>query len=266
MTPVKRAGGEPGRPGSHGRDLGPGPGRRARRLGPAGALVLALWALAAGPVAGASPQPGAETFDVYRPGVFSTQATWTWCTAASVQIMRNIVLAGSDHGSAAQGRYFAFMRASNRYQYVQQRGVDPQGFLAGLRRFVDPGYALVASPTFDSAVRSAVTRLRVSGEPVALIVAAGRHAWVLTGFTATVAPALTTDFAVVSLRIVGPLYGRQSIGGYDAPPDTSISFAALRAFLLPYRFHFAPTPWTGSFVTFQPMPIATQGAAGRRVL
>ena len=266
MTPVTRAGEEPGRAGSHGRDLGPGPGRHARRLGPAGALVLALWALAAGPVAGASPQAGAETFDVYRPGVFSTQATWTWCTAASVQIMRNIVLAGADHGSAAQGRYFTFMRASNRYQNVLQRGVDPQGFLAGLRRFVDPGYALVASPTFESAVRSAVTRLRVTGEPVALIVAAGRHAWVLTGFAATADPALTTDFAVVSLRIVGPLYGRQSIGGYDAPPDTSISFAALRAFLLPYRFHFAPTPWTGSFVTFQPMPIATQGAAGRRVL
>jgi hypothetical protein len=222
--------------------------------------------LAAGPAAGASPQGGVATFDVYRPGVYSMQATWTWCTAASVQIMRNILFAGTDHSSANQGQFFAFMRASNRYQQVNHGGVDPQGFLAGLQRLVDPGYALVASPTFESAVRSAVTRLRATGKPVALIVAAGRHAWVLTGFTATADPARTTDFGVLGVRIVGPLYGRQSINGYDAPPDTNISYAALRQFLLPYRFRFAATPWTGSFVTFQPMPILTQRSAGRSVL
>ena len=99
-----------------------------------------------------------------------------------------------------------------------------------------------------------------------MIVAAGRHAWVLTGFTATADPAVTSDFNVVSVRIVGPLYGRQSIGGYDAPPDTSIPVAALRGFLLPFRFRFAPTPWTGSYVTFQSMPIAVGRVAARQVL
>jgi hypothetical protein len=188
------------------------------------------------------------------------QATWTWCTAASVQIIRNILFAGADHSGAQQQQFFDFMRASNRYQRPGHRGVDPQGFLAGLRHFVDPRYALVASPTFDAAVRSAVTRLRLTGKPVALIVAAGRHAWVLTGFTATADPARTTDFQVVSMRVVGPLYGRQSINGYDSPPDTSLSYAALRQFLLPYRFRFAVTPWTGRFLTFQSMPIP--GARG----
>ncbi len=253
-----------GRPAMHASGRTTGPGRRARHLGSAGALVMAISVLAAGPTAGASPQPGAETFDLYRPGVFSTQATWTWCTAASVQIMRNIVFAGVDHSAASQQRFFTFMRSSNRYQQVSHHGVDPQGFLAGLRRYVDPGYALVASPTFDAAVRSAVTQLRVTGKPVALIVAGGRHAWVLTGFTATADPARTTDFGVVSVRVVGPLYGRQSVNGYDAPPDTTISYAALRRFLLPYRFRFAATPWTGRFVTFQPIP--TQRSAGRLVL
>lgn len=266
MTLVTRAGGVSRSPGVRARDHSSDPGRRARRLGPAGALVLALFALAAGPAAGASPQGGVETFDVYRPGVYSMQATWTWCTAASVQIMRNIVSDGADHRSASQAQFFAFMRASNRYQQHDHRGVDPQGFLAGLRRFVDPGYALVASATFESAVRSAVTRLRVTGKPVALIVAAGRHAWVLTGFTATADPARTTAFQVVSVRIVGPLYGRQSINGYDPPPDTTISYAALRKFLLPYRFRFAATPWTGSFVTFQPMPLPLPRGAGRPAL
>ena len=225
-------------------------------------LFLATFAFAPVAVAGTSPQGGSETFDVYRPGVYSEQATWTWCTAASVQIMRNILLAGADHSSAHQQQFFDYMRAGNRYQLADHRGVDPQGFLAGLRHFVSPGYALVASPTFDAAVRSAVTQLRLTGKPVALIVAAGRPAWVLTGFTATADPARTTDFQVVSVRVVGPLYGRQSINGYDSPPDTSISYAALRRFLLPYRFPFAVTPWTGRYLTFQAIPTtATAGVA-----
>lgn len=234
--------------------------RRARCIGIA-VLFFAISALAPGGAAGASPQGGSETFDVYRPGVYSKQATWTWCTAASVQIIGNILFDGTDHSSAQQRQFFDYMRASNRYQRPGHRGVDPQGFLAGLRHFVDPRYTLVASPTFDAAVRSAVTQLRLTGEPVALIVAAGRHAWVLTGFTATADPARTTNFQVVSVRVVGPLYGRQSINGYDSPPDTSLSYAALRRFLLPYRFPFAVTPWTGRYLTFQSIPM--QGARSR---
>lgn len=218
------------------------------------ALVLAASVFAPGSAA-AAPQRGSLTFDVYRPGVYSMQATWTWCTAASVQIIRNVLLDQTNHSATQQGQFFAYMRANNRYQQPSHRAVDPQGFLAGLRQFVDPSYALVASPTFDAAVHSAVTQLRLTGEPVALIVAAGRHAWVLTGFTATADPALTTSFGVVSVRVVGPLYGRQSVGGYDSPPDTSLSFAALRQFLLPYRFPFATTPWTGRYVTFQAIPV-----------
>ena len=232
---------------------------RPRIIGIA-ALLLVMFALAPAAVAGASPQEGPETYDVYRPGVYSEQATWTWCTAASVQIMRNILFAETDHSSAHQQQFFDYMRASNRYQLASHRGVDPQGFLAGLRHFVNPGYALVASPTFDDAVRSAVTQLRLTGKPVVLIVAAGRHAWVLTGFTATADPARTTDFQVVSVRIVGPLYWRQSINGYDSPPDTSISYSALRRFLLPYRFPFAATPWTGRYLTFQALPAAVTSA------
>ncbi len=211
-------------------------------------------ALAPGPAAAASPAGAQETFDVYRPGVYSEQATWTWCTAASVQIARNIVFDRNDHASAQQARYFAYMRASNRFQRTLHRGVDPLGFEAGMRRFVDQDYTLVASPTFDAAVRSAVTRLRQTGMPVALIVARGRHAWVLTGFTATADPARTTKFRVLTVRVTGPLYGRQSVNGYDAPPDTRLSYAALRRFLLPFRFRTRATPWTGRFLTIQAIP------------
>jgi hypothetical protein len=237
----------------------PSGGWRPRIVGIA-VLFLATLALAPVAVAGTPPHTGSETFDVYRPGVYSEQATWTWCTAASVQIIRNILFAETDHSSAHQQQFFDYMRASNRYQLASHRGVDPQGFLAGLRHLVNPGYALVASPTFDDAVRSAVTQLRLTGKPVVLIVAAGRHAWVLTGFTASADPARTADFEVVSVRIVGPLYGRQSVNGYDSPPDTSISYTALRRFLLPYRFPFALTPWTGRYLTLQAIPAAVTPA------
>ena len=237
--------------------------RRARLVSIA-ALLLALSSVAPSAVAGASPSGGRETFDVYRRGVYSEQATWTWCTAASVQIIRNILFDRSDHGSAQQRQYFDYMRASNRYQRPGHRGVDPQGFLAGLQHYADPRYTLVASPTFDAAVRSAVTRLRLTGAPVALLVARGRHAWVLTGFVATADPAVTSSFRVVSVRVVGPLYGRQSINGYDAPPDTSLSYAALRRFLLPYRFRLATSPWAGRFVTIQAIPILAAPASHQR--
>ena len=134
------------------------------------------------------------------------------------------------------------MRAHNRYSTPVSAGVDPQGFRAGLRQFVDQRYAIVASSTFDAAVKSAVRRLRLSHLPVALIVDAGQHAWVLTGFTATADPAVTSAFRVLSVRIVGPLFGRQSKNGYDPPPNTSMSVDSFRRFLLPFRFPFGATP------------------------
>jgi hypothetical protein len=223
-----------------------------RRVGTIVILLLAAVTVAARPAA-ATPAAGTVSVDLYRPGVYAMQATWSWCTAATVEIMRNIVLGQPDHSAADQQRSFDYMHARDRYQMPAHEGVDPQGFGAGLRQFVDPRYVVVASTTYDAAVRSAVARLRITGLPVALVVDAGRHAWVLTGFTATADPALTNSFRVVSVRVVGPLYGRQSLHGYDMPPDTRLSVEAFGQFLLPYHFKFGPTPWDGRFVTFQPI-------------
>jgi hypothetical protein len=257
-----------------------GPRTRGDALRRFGALVLALatLALSSGLTSAAAPSaPGIAagfgvgsaagiparssapisavatpfTYDLYRPGVFTTQATWWYCTAASVQIMRNIDRGTADHSAAAQTRYFTFMRSRNLHRMPATDGIDPPGFLAGLRAYVDPRYRLVASATFENAVRSAVMRIRASGMPVALIVDRGRHAWVLTGFTATADPNRTRDFTVLNVRIVGPLYGRQSSGGYDPPPDTRLSLVSLRRYLTPYDFKYGPTPWDDRFVTLQ---------------
>ncbi len=200
-------------------------------------------------IAGHEPA-GPLTIDLYRRGIYAMQATWYWCTAATIEMMRNIVLRQADHSAADQQRYFDYMRAHDIYPMPVREGVDLVGIQAGLRHFVAPGYALSASRTYDSAVRRAVTRLRLTGLPVVLVVDGGHHVWLMTGFTATADPARGSDFRVDSVRIVGPLYGRQSVNGYDPPPDTRLSYSAFRSFLLPYHFKFGPTPWDRRYVVY----------------
>lgn len=214
--------------------------------------------------------PWDGSVDLYRDGVFTTQATWLWCTAAGVQIVRNIVHDEADHSRAAQRRYFDWMRDRNRYELPESAGVDPEGWAAGLRAFVDERYRLVVSGSFRSAVRSAVTNLRRTGLPVAVTVANGGHGWILTGFEATADPLATDDFTVTSVRVVGPLYGRQSRNGYDMPPETELSMARFREFFTPWRYEPLSMIWDGRYVSIQPLvpevaaPAPTPAIAGRR--
>jgi hypothetical protein len=178
-----------------------------------------------------------------------------------VQIIRNISLGTADHSRAGQQGYFDYMRSQNAYPIPLSDGVDPRGWAAGLRRFVDPSYDVVAHRTFDAALRAAVISLRSTNLPVGLLVAHGTHAWVLTGFTATADPATTSRFRVTSVRVVGPLFGLQSLDGYDMPPDTALSTSVLARFLTPFRDPDLPMRWDGSFVTESPgvLPVAGPG-------
>jgi hypothetical protein len=221
-------------------------------LGLVAALLLGL---------GAAPHPAIATstwdgsLDLYRTGTFTTQKTWLWCTAADVQIISNIVDGGRDHSRSSQQRYFDWMRAHNRYDLPLSAGVDPAGWSAGLRHFVDDRYRLVASGSFDAALRSAVQRMRATNLPVALAVEHGNHGWVLTGFSATADPATTKVFTVTSVRVVGPLWGLQSrTYGYDMRPGRSLTTRQLRGFFTPWWY--APTRmiWDGSYVSIQPVP------------
>jgi len=249
-----------------------------RRIGRTAAIVVAVIALttlgstsavpaAAAPVpvgAVAAPTPPSAlnpaalpawdgSIDLYRRGIFTTQKTWRWCTAADVQMMRNIVLHRTNHSYAGQKRYWRYMRNHNRYDIPARDGVDPAGWAAGLRRFVDGRYQVVTSTTFRRALRTAVKALRRTNLPVGLLVAHGNHAWILTGFAATADPAVTNDFRVTSVRVVGPLWGLQNrTYGYDMRPDKKLTRAQLRDFLK--RWHYAPIhmAWEGDFVTILP--------------
>lgn len=207
-----------------------------------------------------APRPAAlsawdGSVDLYRPGVFSTQRTWYWCTAADVQMMRNIAHQRTNHTRAQQARFFEYMRAHDRYPIPLRDGVDPAGWTAGLRRWVDGRYRLVSSDTFKAALRSAVRNLRLSGLPVALAVAHGNHAWVLTGFSATADPATTSHFEVTSVRVSGPLWGLQDRRyGYDMRPDTKLTRTQLRDFFTAWHYPGIRMAWEGEWVTVQPIP------------
>ena len=237
--------------------------------GPLLTLMLALslgagWLVAPGP----SPVAAADStlpvweggINLYRDGAFTTQKSWLWCTEADVQIIRNIVEGASDHTTSGQRRYFDWMREHNKYALPESAGVDPQGWTAGLRQFVDDRYRLVASKSFDLALASAAANLRRTNLPVAVTVAHGGHGWVLTGFTATADPLRTSEFKVTSVRVVGPLYGLQSKNGYDMRPNTELTTAQFRSFFTAWHYDPKPMIWDGLYVSIQPIPAKVAAA------
>jgi hypothetical protein len=230
-----------------------GPRIRLRLLfGLVASLAIAL-APTSGALAASSAWDG--SYDLYRSGTFTTQKSWLWCTAAGVQIVRNIVERDNDHSTSAQRRYFDWMRQHNRYELPVSAGVDPAGWTAGLRHFVDGRYRLVASKSFDGALRSAVQRMRATGLPVALTVSRGNHGWIMTGFSATADPARTSSFKVTSVRVVGPLWGLQSRSyGYDMRPGKSLTVKQLRGFFTAWWYAPKRMVWDGLYVSIQPVP------------
>ena len=224
-----------------------------RRLGAVLLALLLVAGVAPTPTAiAAAPEAWDGSVDLYREGSFTTQQSWLWCTAAGVQIVRNIVEGDDDHSRRSQARYFDWMRERNRYDLPEAAGVDPVGWTAGLRRFVDERYELVITKTFRGTIRTAAEAIRRSGLPVALTVANGGHGWIMTGFRATADPLASDDFRVTHVWIVGPLYGLQSRNGYDMPPNTELTVDELRRFVTPWRYDPLPMVWDGRFVTIQP--------------
>lgn len=233
---------------------------RGRRAAPRRTVIVVAAFLAAltlgitgSPASTDARAPWTGGVDLYHSGAFTTQRTWLWCTAADIQIMRNLVYGTRDHTTAAQRHYFAWMRARNRYALPPSGGVDAQGWAAGMRHFVDPRYRLVVTSTFDEALRLAVIRLRKTGLPVGVTVSRGNHAWIMSGFTATADPLTSSTFRVTSVSVVGPLYGLQTKNGYDTKPDTRLTVAQFRRFFTPWRYPPRRMIWDGKYVSIQPV-------------
>jgi hypothetical protein len=176
--------------------------------------------------------------------------------------MRNIKYRREDHSRVTQSRYFEYMRTKNRYSLPRSAGVDPQGWTAGLRRYVDDRYRLVASTSFTTSLRLAVKRMRQTNLPVAITVSHGNHGWVLHGFTATADPLKTSTFTVTSVRVSGPLWGLQNSSfGYDMRPNTKLTVTQLKRFFTKWWYAPKRMIWDGKFVSIQPIHRSTTTTA-----
>ena len=130
-----------------------------------------------------APAAWSGRYDLYRSGVFSSQKKITWCVAASIQMMLNIIDSRKDHSRDHQRSYIRYARKHDRFGDPAITGTDGQGWVASLNHFGGlTNYHVVAPRTYAKAIRSAVRRLRKTGQPVGLIIDHHNHAWVMTGF------------------------------------------------------------------------------------
>ncbi len=190
------------------------------------------------------------SLDFYRPSAFASQATTTWCVAASSQMMLNMILGQSDSLSSSQATYITYGQANDGGNYPS--GTNPAGWSAILDRYGGATYSVQTFGGSTSALKQAATRMRQTNKPVGMLVWKGRHAWVMDGFSATADPATTSNFTITSVDVTGPLYPRaMNSSGYDLPPDTSLTPAQLATYFLPYTDPIVKT-WNGKYVLIVP--------------
>jgi hypothetical protein len=190
------------------------------------------------------------TLNFYRAGVFATQATNTWCVAASSQMMLNIILDQTDTSSASQSTYITYGQANDGGYYPA--GTNPAGWSAILDRYGGSSYSVQSFGDSTSALKRAATRIRQTNKPVGMLVWSGRHAWVMNGFTATNDPAVTSDFTITGVYVSGPLYPRPANSlGYDPAPNTFYTTAQLSKYFLTYTDTIVKT-WNGKYVLIVP--------------
>ncbi len=189
------------------------------------------------------------TLDLYRPEAFASQANNTLCVAAATQMMLNLTLGTSDTSGSAQQAYIAYAQANDAGTYTQ--GSDPAGWVAALNRYGGGGYSMALYSDRTTALNAAATRIRLTNKPVGLLVWAGRHAWVMSGFSATADPATTAAFSVTAVFVEGPLYPRPlNPWGYDLPPDTQLSPAQLAQYFTKYSD--GHNTWNGRYILILP--------------
>lgn len=200
--------------------------------------------------------------DLYRPGLFVTQANFVQCVGASMQMMLNIVGPGVDTTAVTQLRLFTLARSFRGTATTESQGADPlrprrgasaQGWAQGLTVLGAGPYRVVALPTLDAALSAAAHAIVTTGQPVGLLVWQGQHAWVMNGFVATGDPARDPSARVTGVRVLDPLYpyGSGSWGPTPAP-DSLLSIPRLSRTFVPYRPHGHNVAWRNRYVLVLP--------------
>jgi hypothetical protein len=225
-------------------DVGPTPTPAASppALFPAPALnfpddVIALSRrapLAAPPSAPTAPRP--FSIDLYRKGAFASQATTYYCVPAAIEVMINLIERTHDTSRATQDDLYRLARDYLISPYWG-RGAQPEGWARVLNSEGDGHYELGIRSSRSAAIDLAARQLRATGKPVGLLVWAGYHAWVMSGFESIGDPA-AGDFTVTGLFIEDVWWPRPDTSGGPSPrPDRLMSVATFARYFLPYDQH-----------------------------
>ncbi|HEY6570712.1 MAG TPA: hypothetical protein VIZ22_10495 [Candidatus Limnocylindrales bacterium] len=165
---------------------------------------------------------------------FVPQYTFEWCVGASLQMTRSIITGDRNETRRSQGRLWRMAR--ERTLNSPYGGVNPIGWTAALNDMGLGPYRFVSLPTFDAALTAAARAIAVTRRPVGLVMWAGRHAWVMTGFESDGNPRKDDNARVTRIRVMDPLYPHGSRWGRSPAPNTLVSRKTLaRQFVLRYR-------------------------------
>ncbi len=165
---------------------------------------------------------------------FVPQYTFEWCVGASLQMARSIITGSRNETRRSQRRLWEMARDRSSSPYG---GANPRGWTAALNDLDLGPYRLVSLPTFEAAVATAARAIADTKRPVGLVMWAGRHAWVMTGFEATADPRRDAEAGVTRVRVMDPLYPHGSRWGPSPKPNRLVRLDTLaRQFVArPYR-------------------------------
>jgi hypothetical protein len=165
------------------------------------------------------------SMNLFRRGDFVAQYTFEWCVGASLQMALNMTTDEKRTTKADQQRLWEMARDRS---FSPFGGANPRGWTATLNDLGIGPYQLVSLPTFEEAITTAATAIRLTKRPVGLVMWRGRHAWVMSGFEATADPRHFDDFRVKRVRVHDPLYPHgSSVWGKSPRPNSLVTLDVL---------------------------------------
>jgi len=231
-----------------GRSTTPG---RWRRLCAAALLVLTAAAWATAPAAAVS---ALYVFDLGQRSDFVAQTNNVQCVGASTQMMLNMMRPGADRTAATQLRLQKVARAWSgpRPDGHVRRGAGVMGWAVGLTLAGGGPYRVIGLPTIDEALLVAARAIQTTGRPVGLLMWAGRHAWVMSGFEATADP-FTPGARVTAAIAEDPLYPhRSAVWGPSPAPGATLGLKTLGRQFVPRRSSWGTASLAGMYVLVLP--------------
>ena len=246
--------------------------RRPTRGWPALALTLGFLAS----IALVSPAAAADKpyrYDLYRQGDFVSQTTVYMCVGASMQMMLNMIQPKDDRTAKTQVKLWELARSFRRTNDPTQlnsgdinrtrRGASSRGWAAGLTQLGAGPYKVTAEDTLEEAATRAARQIRMTGQPVGLLVWRGAHAWVVSGFEATGDPLVDPEAKITHLYILDPYYPRVSkTWGPGPAPHSKLTLKKLGEDWVQWRRSSNRPGLSGRWAMI--LPFTVQVAADRR--